>query len=452
MTMTYLMRRPLSTALAVASVTGGAILAGPQAAQAAGFELKEQSAIAQGNAYAGAGARSDDASMMYFNPASIARLKGYQISVGAAAIVPNGTLANGTATTGALLGGRTYSGIVGSNSGVNAVVPNIFATAEIGDGLVAGLAITSPFGLATKYPTNSIARYYALTSQLRNVNIGPTLAWQATPEWSIGGGLNIEMAESHLSNSVDFGAAGALRGLGALGYVPGAKDGIGTVKGKDTAIGWNIGVQYQPQPGTVLAFAYRSSIIHLLTGTLSYQNVPSLFTAAFPNVSATAKLPEPGSASLSFAQDIGRWTALGSVTFTSWSQFKTLAVYTGSTLATSTPENFRDTVALSLGAEYRLNEQVTLRGGTMYDQTPVQDVYRTPRIADNDRIWLSVGATWRATEKLAISGAYSHLFAANSTVALSDAGPGSPNFLKGNLNATYNLGIDIVSAQVSYKF
>jgi long-chain fatty acid transport protein len=121
-------------------------------------------------------------------------------------------------------------------------------------------------------------------------------------------------------------------------------------------------------------------------------------------------------------------------------------------LATSTPENFRDTVALSLGAEYRLNEQVTLRGGTMYDQTPVQDVYRTPRIADNDRIWLSVGATWRATEKLAISGAYSHLFAANSTVALSDAGPGSPNFLKGNLNATYNLGIDIVSAQVSYKF
>jgi long-chain fatty acid transport protein len=82
MTMTYLMRRPLSTALAVASVTGGAILAGPQAAQAAGFELKEQSAIAQGNAYAGAGARSDDASMMYFNPASIARLKGYQISVG----------------------------------------------------------------------------------------------------------------------------------------------------------------------------------------------------------------------------------------------------------------------------------------------------------------------------------------------------------------------------------
>lgn len=450
--MTDSTRRSTPRALAAAMIAGGAVAAMPQAARAAGFELKEQSAIAQGSSYAGAGARSDDASMMYYNPASIARLKGMRLSVGAAAIVPTGTLVGGTATTGALLGGRTYGGIVGSNSGVNAVVPNLFATAEIAEGLVAGLAITSPFGLATKYPTNSIARYYALTSDLRNVNIGPTLAWQMTPEWSVGAGLNIEMADAHLSNAVDFGAVGALKGLGALGYLPGAKDGIGTVKGRDTALGWNIGVQYQPQPGSTIGFAYRSAMYHKLSGTLNYQNVPGLLAAAFPNVSATAKLPEPGAASLSLAQDIGAWRALGSITFTSWSQFKTLAVYTGSTLATSTPENFKDTIALAVGAEYRLNEQITLRGGTMFDPTPVQNVYRTPRIADNDRIWLSIGFTWNATERLAISGAYSRLFAANSTVKLSDAGPGTPNFLKGNLNASYNLGIDIVSAQVGYKF
>jgi long-chain fatty acid transport protein len=41
-------------------------------AQAAGFYLKEQSVVSQGAAFAGAGARQDVASSVYFNPAGIA--------------------------------------------------------------------------------------------------------------------------------------------------------------------------------------------------------------------------------------------------------------------------------------------------------------------------------------------------------------------------------------------
>ena len=437
----------LSTALvAAATAVGGS------AAFAAGFELKEQSAVEQGAAYAGAGAVADDPSSMFYNPASITQLPGVQVSAGIAGIMPNGTLTSGHATTGALLGNTPYTGVTGTNSGVDAALPNLYITGQITDQLFAGLAVTSPFGLATKYPTNSIARYYALTTDLRTVNIGPVLAYKIMPQLSVAAGVNIETATAHLSNSVDFGSIGALHGLGPYGLLPGTADGIATLKGNDTAVGWNVGAQYEPMPGTRLGLSYRSAMFHQLTGSVIYSGVPAPLAASFQNASASAKLPEPASASFDVAQTFGNWTALGSLTYTGWSVFQSLQVYSGPNLVTATTEKFKDTLAVSLGADYRVNDQWTLRGGTMYDPTPVQNAYRTPRIADNDRIWLSIGATYHPTPNWGLSAAYSHIFANNSTVNLADAGPGTVNFLKGNLVASYNLSIDIVSVQATYKF
>ncbi len=419
---------------------------------AAGFGLKEQSAEAQGSSYAGAGTRADDPSTLFYNPAGITRLPGYQISAGISAIMPNGTLASGTATTGSYLGGASRQGITGSNSGVDAILPTLYATAQITDNLFVGLGITSPYGLATKYPTNSIARYYALTTDLKTINIGPSIAYKINEQISLAAGLNIETADAHLSNSVDFGAIGALKGLAKFGFVPGSADGIATIKGSDTALGWNVGALYEPIPGTRIGATYRSAMFHNLSGTLTYSGVPTPFAAAFPNSSATAKVPEPSTATLSLSQQLGKFTVMADATYTGWSIFQNLQAYTGSTLASNTIEKFRDTLSISLGADYKINDQWTVRAGTAYDPTPVQTTYRTPRIADNDRIWLSVGATWNATEHLAVSGAYSHLFANDAKVNLVDAGPNTPNFLKGNLSANYNVSVDIVSVSARYRF
>ena len=421
-------------------------------AHAAGFALKEQSAVAQGASFAGAAARADDPSTLFFNAAGMTKLKGYQVSLGLSNILPSGVLQSGSATTGALLGGRAYGGVTGTDSGVNAVVPNFYATAQLTDMLFVGLAVTSPFGLATKYPTNSIARYYALTTDLKTVNIGPSIAWQVLPQLSIGAGLNVETAKAHLSNSVDFGAVGALSGLGKFGLLPGTADGIATVRGNDTAVGWNAGLLYEPLPGTRIGVNYRSAMFHQIEGAVEYSGVPGLLASSFRNKPATAKVPQPSSASISLAQDIGKFTALGDITYTGWSIFRNLQAYAGSTLVTQTVEKFNDTVALSIGADYRLSEQVTLRAGTMYDQSPVQKQYRTPRIADNDRYWLSGGVTYRPIPSLALTGAYSHLFVHDASVNLTDAGPGTPNFIKGNLSASYKLAIDIISFQAAYKF
>jgi long-chain fatty acid transport protein len=106
----------------------------------------------------------------------------------------------------------------------------------------------------------------------------------------------------------------------------------------------------------------------------------------------------------------------------------------------------------SIGADWRVAPDWTVRAGFAFDQTPVSSAERTPRIPDANRYWLSIGATWKPTPRLAISAAYTHIFLDSPTVNLVDAGPGTPNFLRGNLTAAYSGQINTLSLQGTLSF
>jgi long-chain fatty acid transport protein len=436
---------PLGAFCAVLALASGQV-------RAAGFEILEQSAEAQGTAQAGAGARADDPSTVFFNPAGVTMLPGIQIGGNVTGIFLQTTPETGSASTASYLGGMPYSTKPGGNAGFSVAVPDLYDTAQLTDTLFAGVAITSPFGLVTKYGADSIVSNYALTTHLQTINIGPAIAWKVMPNFSIAAGLNVETAQGHLSNAVDFGAIGALSGLAAYGYLPGTHIGSATINGSDTAVGWNLGALYEPLPGTHIGLTYRSAMFHDLSGSVNYNNVPLPLASSFQSASANAKLPEPSIAILSVAQAVGDWTILGSLTYTGWSIFHNLTAYSGGSPISTTVENFHDTVAVAVGADYRLNDKVTLRAGTMFDPTPVQNADRTPRLPDADRYNLSVGATYRPLPALSLSAAYTHIFTQKVSVDQVDAGPGTPNFLRGDLIATFNSSIDVLSVEASYRF
>ena len=442
-------RTGLVVALSGAVALGAGSGAGT--AQASGFALKEQSAEFQGAAYAGAAARSDDPSTLFYNPAGMTQLPGYQVSLSGSLIVPQANLNSGQASANTPFGPVPLGGTAGGNAGSTVALPSFYATAQIAPDWHVGLAVTAPFGLSTKYDTDSIVRYYALTTSLATYNFTPSVAWQVLPTLSVAAGLQVEVADAHLSNAVDFGTIGA--GLGIPGYLPGRNDGVASLKGNDTSVGWQVGAMYQPVPGTKLGFDYRSAMFHTLTGSVSYLGVPPPLALAptFAGGSATAKLVEPDTFSLGVAQDIGAFTVLAEFDYTLWSRFRQLLATwpNGSSL---TEENWSNTSMVSLGADWRVAPDWTVRAGVAYDQSPVGTAYRTPRIPDNNRYWLSVGATWRPIPKLAISAAYSHIFVDNMQVALNDAGPGTANYLRGNLNASYNGQINIFSLQGTLSF
>ena len=148
-----------------------------------------------------------------------------------------------------------------------------------------------------------------------------------------------------------------------------------------------------------------------------------------------------------------RWSVLGGLEWTNWSRFRELAITFENGRAPSvTEERWRDSVFASVGAEYRWNDDLTLRAGFAYDQTPVRNAERTPRIPDNDRYWLSLGASYQIHRNVTLTGAYTHIFASDASVNLKDPGPNNTNLFRGNLTSTYQASVDIVTAQLRFAF
>lgn len=444
------MQHRLGLAARITCAASGALLLGGQAG-ATGYQLREQSALGQGTAFAGAAARADDPGMLFFNPAAMAGLPGLQGTLVGSGIFPYAEAVSATASRNALLGGSPIAGTRGGDIALDAFVPAGYATLALGRGWHVGLGMTAPWGLVTKSPADAVGRYHALTSSLRTVNLAPALAWQVTPRLALGAALQIQYATARLSSAVDFGAVGAAAGLP---LAPGSRDGRSTVEGDDTALGFQLGLQWEPLDGTRLGLAFRSAIFHDLRGDGRFEGVPAPLRPAFRDGGAGARLTTPETVTLGLSQRLDpRWTLLAGLEWTNWSRFRDLVVTFDSGRAPSvTEERWRDSVFLSLGAEYRWDERLAFRAGLAWDQTPVPDSTRTPRIPDNDRYWLSLGTSYALTPQVTLSAAYTHIFAPDAEVNLADPGPGGTNLFRGNLNSNYRAAVDIFTAQLRFAF
>ncbi|WP_158292193.1 OmpP1/FadL family transporter [Paracraurococcus ruber] len=431
---------------------GSLALAG--SAGAAGYEVREQSAVGQGTSFAGAAARNDDPSLIFFNPAAMSGLRGIQGALVGSGIFPDSTASAGSATRNAAIGGSPIRGSLGGDIGLDAFVPATYATIQLAPDWHFGVGITVPWGLVTKSPADSIARYHALTSSLRTVNVTPALSWQALPNLSLGIGLQVQYASARLSTGIDYGAIGAAQRI--PGFVPGARDGRSTVTGTDTTVGVQLGAQWEPVAGTRLGLAWRSAMFYELRGDATFEGVPFPLSSspAFANTGGRAKLGTPDTINLGLTQRLDeRWTLLGGLEWTNWSRFRELIVnFDSGRPASITEERWHDSLFASVGAEYRWNDDLSLRAGFAYDQSPVRNAERTPRIPDSDRYWLSVGASWQVHPNATLSLAYTHIFSPEANVTLSDPGPRNTNLFRGNLNATYQASVDIVTAQLRFAF
>ena len=418
-------------------------------AHGAGFALIEQNASGMGNAYAGAAAVAEDASTIFFNPAGLTLQQGTQAVAALHAIGPSAKFSNGgsVAATMQALGGN------GGDAGGWAAVPNLYLAMDLRPGVRFGLGINAPFGLKTEYDPSWTGRFQAVTSDLKTLNVNPTLAFKLNDAWSLGIGLNAQQVKAELSNKANYSAFIAVASGG--GILTPNLEGLGVVKGDDWSWGGNIGLLYAPSADLRVGANYRSAIKYKLEGTASFSNVPVTVSpavnaalaaqfAAGP-VTASVKMPDTFSLSLFKALDT-RWDLLADATWTNWNVFKTLAVVrsSGAPLS-STAENWKSTWRYSLGANFHPNRNMTWRFGVAYDPTPVPDANRTPRIPDESRTLLALGGQYRYSKHSAVDFGYAHLFVKDATINSTVAGAGT-------LNGTYDNHVDILSVQYTHSF
>ena len=373
------MKNPTFKIAAAAMMVAGAFAT---QANAAGFQLSEQSSIQIGRAMAGAGVVGDDLSAVHYNPAGMTLLSGTRMQATGTWVAVN-------------LDYESHDGSVTENGRLKGqTIPAGFLTHQISDSLWAGLALTVPYGMGTEFDENWGGMDRGTESMILTFDINPNLAWKINDKFSVGGGISLQYAKAELGSGriipITVGDKTIKHTINS------------NVKGDSWAWGWNVGLMFQPVETVRLGLAYRSHIAHNADGHTTLTNVPGVSNLR-SDMEVRIKTPDTVTLSATWeATDALRLS--GTARWSKWSNFRSLDVRNldlpGDFGTTVVENNWDDTWFFSVGADYKLNGQWTVRGGVAYDQGPVENQYRMAVIPDTDRVWFSGGASYKYTDNL----------------------------------------------------
>jgi long-chain fatty acid transport protein len=376
-------RRPALLAAAV-----GAGLGACSAAHAAGFYLQEQSVKGAGRAFSGEAADVGPESL-WWNPAAIGGATQRSAYLGASGILPSSDVNDtGTLIVRPLQAPASVGGDPHASGPIKAgLIPSGAGAIPLNDKIALGLALTAPFDFTTQYDAASWARYTALTTSLRTIDVQPSIAVAPTDWLRVGVGLNAEYSDARLAN--------ALPNLSPL-----LPDGYQELKGTGWDFGWSAGAQVHNARVTV-GVSYKSSIEHKLDGSVTTRGLLGPLAAENGAISAKARFRTP-------------WQAIAGLQFKAtdrlvlnlqlvrlgWSEFDSIRL--AAPINAAIPENYRDTWSVAGGADYALSPKWTVRGGLQFDQTPTRDGQRDTRVPDADRIDYAVGASYEVTSAVTL--------------------------------------------------
>jgi long-chain fatty acid transport protein len=386
---------------------------------AAGFALKEQSVTYLGNAFSGTASTSEDASTNWYNPAGLTQLKNNQVVAAGTFINGNIKLYNARAT----FLGVPVTGQNPTYPGTNAIVPGGHASWRYNRCVVFGISVVSPFGLATKYPGNSIARFMATKSKLLTIDLTPGVAIQLHKQWSLGIAADFVRVVGDLNAATNFGAEGYLNNK-ATGW----------------AYGMHAGVLYTPTDATKMGLAYFSRLTPHLNGGTTSLNFPG---PARTSVSGKINLPDRFVYSITHTYD-EKWAVMADVEWTHWSVLKQLILDYNTGAQTIENQYYKNTWRFALGANYRLLKCLMFKGGLSYDQSPVQYTYRGARLPDANRYWVACGVKY-TRDNISIDAAYAYAIAVDAPIALTAT---AGRTLFGNYRNSANL----VGVQLTWNF
>ena len=342
-------------------------------AVAGGLFLYEIGTPDVGLASAGWGARAQDASTVFTNPAGMTRLDGSQVLLGAQALYGD---------LGFSIGSGTSPGL-GTGDGGNPIgwLPSggAFMSFSASPDLKFGFAMAGNFGLSEKYDDNWVGRYYVQEATLLGMSFLPSIAYKVNDKFSVGGSLNIMY--------------GILKDKVAVNNIaPSVRD--GRLELDDTAwgLGFNIGLLYQLSTDTRFSLTYNSQVDLDFSAPAEFSNLAPGLEALLrargllnANVDLGVKVPQQVMVS-AFHKLNPQWAVLGSVGWQQWSKFGKVEVGVDSINPTShtTDLDYDDTWHAALGAQFHMTDAWMLNFGIAYDSKFQGGSTVSPMLPAND--------------------------------------------------------------------
>lgn len=423
-------------------------------------------AAAMGGTYR---AVSDDWSAMYWNPAGLAFTQDWNVGFQAAYVMPRATFQAGASHYYNLNGGDEFKTFSASYAGERQNEPNdllvpAFGVSYNSGDWAFGLGLWVPMGWGATWDVLNTAHSapgvydgysnaypkYEYESDIRIIDIHPTVAYKVSDKFSVGLGASIVVGQIEIRQPAflqspylyersvyrllqDLSDATALALLDDMRKPP--YDHVITeahMNSSGTTFGGNIGLMFKPFEALSIgasvqyyadlkssgdyqqmtyfadnpahqaqAQAYSDSLFTKLynAGLLDdeqYQIVSEFYSGkVVPRIQtkATATIPMPLKAGIGFSYTgIENLLLAFDLSWTQWSVWDVIEIKDNDgPLISELVQNWQDTYKLSLGAEYSIRD-IKLRGGVGYDTRAAVDESVSPTIPDiGDRLNISLG-------------------------------------------------------------
>ncbi len=388
-------------------------------AQAGGYQLNDYSVTGLGRSYAGAGVVGDDYSAIAFNPAGMTLMKhsGVQLS---------GSFINLKADVDSLNSDKH------KKMNFWQPIPTGFAQYNVNDRFSIGMGVYAPFGLKTEYDSNWYGNQDAILSKLEIIDFNVSAAYKLTDKWSVGASAIMRYIYGHLTNKAP---------------LPGGEIDI-------EVDGWTktgaLGIMYEPTKNTRFGLSYRLRSTQQVKGDFTVSGLSGPYAPFNETAIGRASPALPETLTFSAYHRYKKFGFSGTARWTHWSQSfpelvvktnaKAIPALTGGT-EVRTIYNYDNAWTLTGGVDYYYCKNLTFRFGGGWDESPAHNnSNRTIRIPDNDRIWLSVGASYMKNNWQLDVG-YAHMMG-RTAKALNNT----------NKVKFKNMQSHILGIQVQYKF
>lgn len=352
-------------------LTGLAAATSVETACATGFRLPDQDAFAtaRGEAFV---ATADNPSAIYYNPAGITQLDGSNVRGGVYGIYLDPTYK-------APGGSTTYH-----NSDNYAAIPQLFYTYTFKEAPVSlGLGVYSPYGLSLKWPQDAPFRSDAIQGSLKYYTVNPVVAYKLPWNISLAAGLMVNYSTINLGQ----------------GVTPYPDNDLFGFRGDAWAVGYNLGLMWQPIKKISIGATFRSSTQMDYRGhtTTEFNNVlPSTESPAGANF----PLPFQVSSGISF-RPTEKWNLEFDAEYTDWSTVGNLTIKQATVnplLGTANvpfPLDWESSWYYEFGATRYFDNGWHVSAGYIFNENSVPNAHYTPYVTDMDRHFASIGTGYK---------------------------------------------------------
>lgn len=331
------------------------------------------------------------AETMFFNPAASVYLEDrFNFSAGASVLVADTKFQN-----------KTYGW---ENKTRNTGTPfYAYGSYKATDWLTVGLAVYSPYGSAVDWDQDWQGSHLVNNIDLKAIYFQPTIAVKVSKHFSFGGGPVFVNGGVTFNRNVSR----------SMTDEQGNRTDV-TVEAKGvTAWGWTAGYMVNVDDHLRFGLNYRSKVIMKANdGKAHFHDVPAFGQSLFKDGKIKAQMPLPAELTVGASYEWDKWLFAFDYNRTFWKLYGSLVIDFVDNPAVGksvNARNYKDSSTYRLGVQYKATEQLSLRAGWYFDETPVQEGYFAPETPRNDSKAYTGGLTYKFKNGIGVDLVFSYL-------------------------------------------